>query len=391
MRRWFALLTAIWLTGCHLTWVQKVSMDVRLTNDHNELLTVEGDCNLPDEALIEARLLDRDGRRWTYGRGLVRDGHYFVILEISRCPGFRPLELEVYFDPLMASAKVQATTGDRGQALAGDWIVESHGRALVLRRKRIMLTMSARQIRLRKLQSGDGDVEELRSYLARHPNDAESLIGMGLAFLKQRASEHHVGSEAYKMLKEGIANKPASTSLEMEARLWVSRLDEKERREKEERERLKAPTYAARFRDENLIRPGEAVGAFRIGMPYQFLALNFVLEPTEVPDHYHLKDFPELELTLASQYGSVVSISTSDARFHTYEGLHPGSDVQELLTLVPELSVPYGPDEMQADGRMHARATIPLRGLTVEVERSYDPMIPLPEQTIRRIRVEPIR
>lgn len=121
--------------------------------------------------------------------------------------------------------------------------------------------MSARDMALR-LQQGDGDVDELQSYLVRHPNDAESLIGLGLAYLEHRPSQQHVHSEAYKLLQQGILAKPASNSLEMEARLCLARLDEKARREAEERERDEQPTYSSRFVNEVLIRPGQALGAF---------------------------------------------------------------------------------------------------------------------------------
>lgn len=386
---WGALLTTAWLAlaGCHMTWVRSIRLQVQLTNDRNELLTVEGDTNLPDGALIEARLSQKDGRRWAGGRGWVRQGHYFVVLEINRCPGFRPLNLDVFFDPVLASASVQQVVGTRGEAMSGDLLVESHDRLLVLKRTRVMLTMSARDMALRRLQQGDGDVEELQSYLTRHPNDAESLIGLGLAFLKHRPSQQYVNSDGYKLLQQGILNKPASNALEMEARLGLARLDEKARREAEERERRQAPTYSSRFVNETLIRPGQALGAFRLGMGHQFLAMSFRMRPTQIKSQYTIDVIPGLVLTFAGEDGALERASTTDIRYRTQEGIGPGSDVEELQRVLPSLKIEFGPARVGDDGRAHRYTTVELRGLKLLLEQSYDPAFPLPESTVKQVEV----
>lgn len=375
------------LQACHLTWVRRIHLDAELLNDRNQLLIVEGRSNLPDEALIEARLLDKDGRRWSSGKGLIQNGRYYIILEVSRCPGFRPLDLNLFFDPLVASAKVQRYTGTRGQAMEGPLVVDSHDRAMVLLRKRVVLTMSARQANLRRLEAGDGDIDELQSYLARHPNDAHSLIGLGLAFLKQRPSQRYKDSEAYKMLREGIRHKPAETNLEMEARLWVARLEDKDRREKEERERAKAPSYSARFQDQHLVRPGEALGAFELGMGRSFLAMSFRLQPSDQPNVAFIQEFPGLRLTFSTKDGKLERIATQDTRFRTQEGIGPGSDLEDLKRVVPGLTIRFGPEETRADGRVYSTTTVPLEGIDLLVERSYDPIVPIPQATIREIEV----
>ena len=383
----YVLVCLVWLTGCHLTWVRPVHLDVQVTNDRNELLTVEGRCNLPDDAVLEARLLEKGGRRWAYGRGSVKDGHYYIVLEVSRCPGFRPLNLDVYFDPLLASAKVQRVTGERGEAMRGDQLFESHGRIMLLMRQRVVLTMSARQVFIRRLQGGDGVVEELQSYLVRHPGDPESLIGLGLAFLKQRPSQHHVNSEAYKMLLEGIKNKPASNALEMEARLWVARLDEKAQREAAERERQKIPSYSSRYLDDVLIRPGHSLGAFELGMGFQFLSLSFRLQPTDQVGVYTINEFPGLTLTFDGPYGPLVKVATQSERYRTQEGIGPGSEWEAVRRILPELTVTYSPVEIREDGRAYANATVPLRGLNLLIEQSYDPNFPIPEQLVKEVEV----
>lgn len=382
---WIAL--GCWLQACHLTWVRRIHLDAELLNDRNQLLTVEGRCNLPDGAQIEARLLDKDGRRWSGGKGLIQDGRYYIILEVSRCPGFRPLNLNLFFDPLVASAKVQRYTGTRGEAMEGPLVVDSHDRSMVLLRKRVVLTMSARQANLRRLEAGDGDLDELRSYLARHPNDAHSLIGLGLAFLKRRPSQHYKNSEAYKMLREGILNKPAETSLEMEARLWIARLDDKDRREREERERAKAPSYSARFQDQHLVRPGQALGAFELGMGRSFLSRSFRLQPSDQSNLAFIEEFPNMRLTFSNEDGRLERVSTQDVRFRTQEGIGPGSDLAELKRVLPDLKIQFGLEETRADGRVYSNTTVLLEGIQLVVERSYDPNIPLPQETIKEVEV----
>ncbi|MFN8611988.1 MAG: hypothetical protein U0931_30865 [Vulcanimicrobiota bacterium] len=381
---------ALWvwlvLSGCHLTWVRQVSLEVHLTNDRNELLSVEGSTSLPDGALVEARLAQADGRRWALGRGWVRGGHYFIVLEINRCPGFKPLNLDVFFDPVSASAEVQRVVGSRGEAMSGDLLLESHDRYLVFKRTRLILTMSARDMALRRLQQGDGDVDELQSYLVRHPNDAESMIGLGLAYLKHRPSENHIHSEAYKLLKLGIAARPGSNALEMEARLWVSRLDEKARREAEERERRKAPTFSSRFVTENLISPGQALGAFQLGMSQQFLGLSFRLRPTGRAGEFSVDPMPGLLLKF-DRSGLLMSAASSDERYRTQEGIGPGSDVDDLMRVLPSLQIEWTAPELKADNRAHRYANVRLKGLILLLEQSYDPAFPLPQSIIKQVEV----
>lgn len=386
--RFGAFLTWTWLAlaGCHLTWVKPIRLNARVTNERNELLTVEGDTSLPDGAILEARLTQDDGRRWAVGRGWVRQGHYYIVLEINRCPGFKPLNLDVYFDPLLASSDVQRIVGMRGEAMSGELLIESHDRFLVLKRTRVVLTMSARDMAVRRLQQGDGDVNELQSYLVRHPNDAASLIGLGLAYLKHRPSQQHVNSEAYKILKQGVRGKPASNALEMEGRLWIARLDEKAKREAEERERRKAPTYSSRFVNETLIRPGQALGAFQLGMGEQFLRMSFSLRPTANKRQYAIDVLPGLLLSF-TEGGNLVRASTSDTRFRTQEGIGPGSDVEELQRVMPGITIEFGAPETEADGRAHRYATMELKGLNLYLEQSYDPNFPLPESTVKQVEV----
>jgi len=189
------------------------------------------------------------------------------------------------------------------------------------------------------------------------------------------------------MLREGILHKPAETSLEMEARLWIARLDDKDRREKEERERAKAPSYSARFQDQHLVRPGQALGAFELGMGRSFLAMSFRLQPSDQSNVHFIQEFPGMRLTFSNKDGKLERIATQDTRFRTQEGIGPGSDLDDLRRVLPQLKFAFGPEETRADGRVYSNTTVPLEGIQLIVERSYDPMIPIPQETIKEIEV----
>lgn len=385
----FLLLTLALAAGCRVTWVRNIQLTTRLLNDHNELLTVEGNCNLPDGAVLEARLRDRAGRRWAYGRGEVRNERFFTLLEISRCPGFKPLTLEVYFDPLAATARVQEFTGERGEALAGSMLWESHGRILVMKRQRIVLTLSARQARVRRLVAGDGDVDELRSYLARHPDDGMSMIGLGLAFLKQRPSERHPGSEAFRMLLQGVKIGSGDANLDSEGRTWLAALEERQRREDEERARREAPPFDPKYLTATLVNPGRAVGLFELGTPERALLLNFKLRPTGQPGEFTIAEFPELKFALNSD-ALLARITPLTSRYATREGLRIGSDGDFLRKLIPGLQVDYQDEAApRANGRIYSHARLELEGLNLELERSYDPNFPLPQESVTAMEVVP--
>lgn len=381
-------------SGCHLTLVKKVQLEAVLVNDDNTLLSIEGHTNLPDQAVIETRLMDERGRRWSSGTGAVSDGRFVVVLDISHCPGFKPLQLDVYFDPLVANAAVQSLTGSRGEALGGPLVLDQHDRLLVLRRMSVMLQMTHREAALRKLESGDGDVSELESYLARHPNDAEALIGLGLAYLKQRPSERHPGSKAITFVSRGLALGPKSDKLELEAKLWLSRLEAEERRLAMERERVSQPKPSEAFVSETLVSPGEALGAFRLGMRLKYLVRHFSVDhlpsdQTTGTEVFHISEFPGLELKVDRQEGLLVSASSTNPLFRTQEGLRVGSLIDEVRQWLPDAAITYGPDQVGEDGRLRAEGKLELDGLVLTVERTVNPDFPLPAEAISKIEVIP--
>jgi hypothetical protein len=380
-------------TGCQFVRVHKIELSADIVNDDDTLLTVEGQTNLPDGAEVEAILSDTRGRRLAFERGQVSHGKYFSVLDISQAPGFRILSLEVFFDPLTASAQVQGLTGSRGEAMSGPLIEDSHERQIAIVRRRLMLQMSPREAMLRKLGSGDGDMSELESLLTRHPDDPEILIGLGLAYLKQRPSERHPNSRAEVFIKQGIALHPRSRQLELQARLWLSRLEAEAREVAEQEARAQHTQPADPFHTQSEIRPGEGMGAFHLGMPGRFIRRHFLLEEeagavNATEDRYALTDLRGVEVGLDRTTGNLTSLATTDPRFKTSAGVGVGLLIEDVRKSIPAVgAIAYGPEEKRADGRLYIQGKVELNGLTLTFERNTNPVFPVPMERVIKVEV----
>ncbi|CAN0448758.1 unnamed protein product, partial [Phaeothamnion confervicola] len=82
-----------------------------------------------------------------------------------------------------------------------------------------------------------------------------------------------------------------------------------------------------------------------------------------------------------------VGASSDSKLFHLANGIRVGSLLDDLRAFVPDIKVAYGPESKGPDGRMKATGQVELEGLTLTIERSYDPVFPIPMETIVRFEV----
>ena len=85
--------------------------------------------------------------------------------------------------------------------------------------------------------------------------------------------------------------------------------------------------------------------------------------------------------------GLLMSAASSDERYRTQEGIGPGSDVDDLMRVLPSLQIEWTAPELKADNRAHRYANVRLKGLILLLEQSYDPAFPLPQSIIKQVEV----
>lgn len=390
-----ALGLVVLLCACTVIPVRDYHLSVRILNDSNNLLVVEGDTNLPEGAPVEAGLYDGDGRRLSSSRGLVEQGRYFVVLDVSTVPGFSHHTLVVSFDPLLASSEILDITGHRGEAMRGDLVEYQKGRNLLVSRTDVMLVVESRQAGYRELQEGDlaAAIRELESYLARNPHDTEAMISLGLAYLEWRQAERRVGTRAHVLLQRAIELAPESERA-VEARLWISRLEAEERARRAEIAFRRSVSVGpgSVFHSNKTVVPGEALGAIRLGMPYRALIRR--LAPDNLPafeegvETVSFSTFHGLTVGIDSETSKVVWAS-SDSEFFRLDGdLGVGSLLQEFQGKLKGVYTPaYGPEKRLADGSFESFGVIRLDGLVLYVRRTRDAVVGIPVDTVVEIQV----
>lgn len=392
MRALVLLMVAL-LAGCTVRMVTSYKLDARITNEANNLLTVEGETNLPEGAPVEAQLLDKGGRRLARGEGQVRDGHYFVVLDVGRVPGYTHHQLVVDFDPIVAPYSVTDLTGKRGEAMTGDQLEFEAGRYRLVKRLDLVLEVNDRQAGYRELERGDlaGAVRELESHLQRNPRDLDATMRLAETYIEWRKAEQRAGTRAYALFQRVVDLSPESEQAGR-ARLWISRIEAERRAREAQAELQRSLKNGGRFREVKTIKPGRALGAITLGMPYRPLARRFA--PLSRPDFSGggvekvvFKDFNGVSVGVDRRTHKIVWAATESDFYELPNGLKVGSVIQEFRGKMRVRTPRYGKVSSDSEGYEVSYGDVPLDGLVLTFQRRTDPTFRLPVDRLHRITV----
>ncbi|MCA9796167.1 MAG: tetratricopeptide repeat protein [Candidatus Eremiobacteraeota bacterium] len=392
MRALVLLILAL-LAGCTVRMVTSYKLDARVTNEGNNLLTIEGESNLPEGAPVEAQLVDKGGRRLARGEGQVSDGHFFMVLDVGRVPGYTHHQLVVDFDPIVAPYTVTDLTGKRGEAMTGEQVEFEAGRYRLVKRLDLVLEVNDRQAGYRELERGDlaGAARELESHLQRNPRDVDATMRLAETYIQWRKAEQRAGTRAYALFQRVVDLAPDSEQAGR-ARLWISRIDAERRAREAQAELERSLKNGGRFRELKAIRPGRALGAISLGMPYRPLARRFA--PLSRPDfsgdgveRVVFKDFNGVSVGVNRRTHRVVWAATESDFYELPNGLKVGSVIQEFRGRMRVRTPHYGKVSSDSEGYEVSYGDVAVDGLVLTFQRRTDPTFRLPVDRLYRITV----
>lgn len=395
-RRWILLL---WLlTGCTITPVHRYDLSVQLTNDSNRTLTVEGRSNLPEGAPLEAILsTPEDGLSVARARGEVRRGRYYLILDVTRAPGGQPLDLEVMFDPLLASATLRDKVGPAGVGMGGSLVEDRDGRNVLVKRLAVLLPMESREAALRNIDPSNPEagIQRMESYVLRNPEDTQAAVHLALVLLHLREPERHPGSRAHALLSRALDLAP-SLDYPPDARRWLTSLDTEQREleaQRALRERMESANPRRMVQMNGVVIPGVQLGGVVMGTRPGRLFAQFWPEPfpsyqgTEV-EVVRIKDLYDVHIGIDPVSRQIVSAATHSEFYRLQEGaLGVGSLLQEVQEVYPRARGKYGPASVREDGTEISVGMADVGGLRFELTRHVDPQFRLPVVTVTGLEV----
>lgn len=392
------LLALALTTGCTITPVHRYDLSVELTNDANRALAVEGRTNLPEGAPIEAILsTPRDGLTVSTSRGKVKRGRYFLVLDVQRAPGGEALDLEVMFDPMLASLELREKVGPGGVGMGGPLTEERDGRTVLVRRLGVLFPMESREAAMRSIDPGNPQqgIQRMESYVLRNPTDTQAAVVLALVLLETSEPERHAGSRAHALLERAFDLNPTGT-FPPEAREWLTRLQTEERElaaQRQLQERLANSNPRRIVQMNSSVIPGQQLGGVLVGRPAARLFAQFW------PDHFpsyqgtqvetlSIKDLYDVQIGVDPVSKNIVSASTHSEFFRLEGGtLGVGSLLQEVQALYPSARPRYGQARVLEDGTEESVGVADVGGLRLEVTRRVDPEFRMPVATVSGLEV----
>lgn len=382
---WLGLVCCLFLAQ-QVRFAQVVSPELRadFTNIQDEILTIEGETELPTGSLLRVEMKTREGMLMEAKEILVADERWYSQLSLKTVMKGRDYQIEFFFDPFDQPQEVLSVIGDRGQFLAGDSVSQVGGRYLF---QHVYWWRFAPQDQLAGARGWEGMdpkivVSRLEDYLIRYPQDGEAYLQLGLAYIRWRQAERYYGGRAYRMLKSGLTLSPDS-DLSAQARSWISRLEQEERRRKieAERERILAQRGMNFLRANLQILPGEQFGPVKMGAPYQSLLTHALakkppnVNSTEQWQEVIFDNFEDVSILLDMKSMSFVRAQSGDSRYQTKEGLSADSTIEEWREHYPQLRWRSLSQRTRGeDGRWRQKGRWDMPGLVLRVETESDPL-----------------
>ena len=372
-------------------------MDLSAVNSADRILVLEGETDLPPGSRLSAELRNRDGKTIMRDKAVVRKGSFFFDFDLERLSEFSSYNVLVMFDPERAPLGVRQVTGLWGEALQGAGVRKIGDRRIYMKEQEIRLSASAlgndwegRDFENMEAPERSRLTEVLERYVQEKSSDKAAKLALARAYLAAEPKEWAVDSRAHQLLVEASRTTETDRNGRI-ARELVEKIRNRDVKKQEKLAKQKAVSSGSKYRHDFRVRPGQGVGAFKLGMPYKLAARYFKLDrPADFSDDSKkqkvvLLDFHNLELTYGPRSRKLIKIRTTSTKFKLPEGLGVGSSLEDLEKAYGDaITKPkYKYSGKDANGHKIYRGRLRTAGLTFEFKRRLEPKMNLTlEETV---------
>lgn len=404
-RSWCCLALAGVLTfaGCDRPKDRTVKMELKAVNTANKILVVEGTTDLPAGSKLAAELDGHDGRVFMRDESVVRDGAFYFDFDLDSLSEFSAYKVVVTFDPVRAPLAVRRYTGLWGEALTGAGVEKVSGHKIFRAQKEILLSTSAkgfdwegRDFETMESPERTRIIDELERYLNEHDDDKIAKLALARAYIAaEPIKEKVVGSRAHQLLVEA-ARSTASDPNGVLARKLLAEIEVADSVQKKAEKTRRAVAGGSRYRTDFSVKPGQSLGGFRLGAPYE-VALRYFktdrradFKNSTTDPTITLTDFMGMELTYGKHSRRLVAARTTSPRFQLPEGVGVGSLLQELQRAYGTDVIPTPAFRYQgstADGKKLYIGVVETDGLDFEITRSVDSEFGIPVDKVTALTV----
>ncbi len=346
-------------SACSFFGYISAELSVSVTNDNNHLLAVEGHSNLPDLTPVIVSLRE-DHDIIVKGNGALKNGAFFVSLDLGNAPGNSALSLEVMLDPSQGPESVKKLTGEHGDLLIGEQVENVGENSVVVDRLRLVLPMNKRQAAIRRVEAGDykKGIAALEDIMLVEPEEQEVMAWLAYALLSHDSHEDALGSRAYGLLAS-VDIKKLNEPIRTYCKGWHERWKALRENQKVEQARLKAirQAKAEREADKNRLIPGVSLGGVKLGMSAKEVYALAI--PDKYPAWsndiviYHMPD-RDVEVHFDGQTSRVIEVHTESNSFALKNNIRVGSTLNAVQNIYSDGRLNMGEYEYLNDGSMVA-------------------------------------